>query len=75
MLYIHIHLLPWGVSGVVAFYEINDASGLARVLQQNAVNGADLLALGSPQGVERDFRLAPFAAAKILSIRDAFLVA
>ena len=67
--------LSWGVSGVVAFYESRDAGGLARVLQQNSVNGADLLAFESPEGVQRDLRLPPFAAAKILSIRDAFLAA
>ena len=61
------------VNEVAAFLESRDAGGLAQALQQNAVNGADLLGFGSYQEAAKDLNMTSFAARKLLSLRDAFL--
>ena len=66
-------LRAWSVSEVAAFFEARDASGLATVLQHNAVNGSDLFAWQDSQQVLDDLRVTKFAAQKIVSLRDAFL--
>ena len=66
-------MLTWSVSEVAAFLQSRDAGGLAQALQQNAVNGADLLGFGSYQEAAKDLNMATFAARKLLSLRDAFL--
>ena len=66
-------LAAWAVSEVAGFYEGRDAGGIAHVLQQNAVDGSDLLAFASWKDLESELRMTPFAAKKALRIRDAFL--
>ena len=63
-------LADMSVSEVVAFYESHDAAGLAETLRRNAVNGADLAAFRSHEDVAEALRVPPFAARKILSLRD-----
>ena len=58
------------VDEVAAFFESRDAAGLGRVLQQNAVNGLDLLGFSCWEEIHRDLQVSPFAAKKILRIRD-----
>ena len=62
----------WSVDGVVAFAHARDLAGPAVTLFNNAVNGADLLAVDLETLVQ-DVRLTPFAAKKVLAARDAFL--
>ena len=50
-------MLTWSVSEVAAFLQSRDAGGLAQALQQNAVNGADLLGRGSYQEAAKDLNL------------------
>ena len=64
----------WTVAEVVAFFESHDAAGLGQVLQRNSVTGADLLAFESSQGVATDLQLSPFAARKLLNLRNAHLL-
>jgi len=63
-------LLAMSVDEVAALFEGRDAAGLARVLQQNAVNGSDLLAFSCWEEICRELQVSPFAARKILRIRD-----
>ena len=60
------------VHEVVTLYERMDATGLAAKLHENSVNGADLLRFEADT-LAHDLRVAPFAARKILTIRDGFL--
>ena len=62
-----------GVEEVAAYYEGQGAAGLAQVLQRNAVNGSDLLGFEGSQQVARDLMVSPFAARKLVCIRDEFL--
>ena len=62
----------WTATEVVAFAKARDLAGPAATLFASSVDGADLL--GMTQGVlVRQVRLTPFAAAKVLRVRDAFL--
>jgi len=48
-----------------------DAAGPAAVFRANAVAGRDLLAFGCVSEVVADLRMTPFAARKVLELRDA----
>ena len=63
----------WTVTEVCFFYGQQDAAGLTTVLEQNAVNGADLLSFTSPADLCADLCMTPLAARKALRLRDAFL--
>ena len=63
----------WGVLEVVAFFEREDAQGLAATMQLNAVTGSDLLAFAGPPQLISDLRMPPFASRKVVSLRDAYL--
>ena len=63
-------LVALTVDEVAALFESRDAAGLGRVLQQNAVNGLDLLGFSCWEEIHRDLQVSPFAAKKILRIRD-----
>ena len=63
----------WCVAEVCDFLERADLHGPAQVCRQNGVAGADLLEL-TEAGLQTDLRFTPFAARKIVTVRDAFLV-
>ena len=63
----------WSVGEVTAFCEGHDAVGLVEVLRRSAVTGADLLAFQSAADVARELNMTPFAARKVLSLRDSEL--
>ena len=62
----------WPAAGVVAFAKARDLAGPAHVLFASSVNGADLLNV-SKDVLIKEVRLTPFAAAKVIRARDAFL--
>ena len=66
-------LRAWTMAEVYFFYGQQDAAGLSSVLEQNAVNGADLLSFTSWTGLCQDLRMTWFSAHKLLQLRDAFL--
>ena len=66
-------MLEFTVQEVASFFEGRGASALARVLEQNGVNGADLAMFTCANELVQDLHLTPFAARKILSLRGAFL--
>ena len=63
----------WCAADVCDFLERADLHGPAQVCRQNGVAGADLLEL-TEAGLQTDLRFTPFAARKIVTVRDAFLV-
>ena len=63
----------WTVDELASFYLQQDARGLADALRKNAVNGADLLQFATWQSLQEDLNVVPFAAKKILRLRDGFL--
>ena len=66
-------MVEFTVQEGASFFEARDASALARVLEQNGVNGADLVMFTLANDLVQDLHLTPFAARKVLSLRDAFL--
>ena len=66
-------LAAWSVHEVAVFYEGRDAVGVAKVFQQNAVNGSDLASFATWQALKAELCMTPFAAKKALALRDAFL--
>ena len=63
----------WGVDALVAFFKEKDASGIAKTMLDNSVNGADLLLYREPEGLQADLRMTPFAARKALQVQDLHL--
>ena len=63
----------WDVDALVAFFKEKDASGIAKVMLDNSVNGADLLQYNEPRFLQADLRMTPFAARKALQVRDLYL--
>ena len=63
----------WSVADVNQFFRQRDAAGVAAVFERNAVNGEDFLAFSSADALERDLRLTPFAARKVMRLRVEFL--
>ena len=63
----------WGVDALVAFFKEKDASGIAKVMLDNSVNGADLLQYNESRFLQADLRMTPFAARKVLALRTTFL--
>ena len=47
--------------------------GPADALRASGVAGADLLALNTDVELQKDLKLTPFAARKVLAVRDRFL--
>ena len=66
-------MASWTVSDVQSFFHEHDASGLAGVVLQNAVNGTDLLSFTSWETLQQELCLTPFAAKKMFRLRSAFL--
>ena len=66
-------LRKWTVWEVCFFFSQQDAAGLCTILEQNAVNGADLLSFTSWSDLCSELRMTPFSARKTLRLRDAFL--
>ena len=52
---------------------LKDASGIAKTMLDNNVNGADLLLYREPEDLQADLRMTPFAARKALQVRDLYL--
>ena len=63
----------WTTAEVSEFMAEHDAAGLAPHLAQNAVNGAELASFASWEALSKELRLTPFAAKKVLRLRDSFL--
>ena len=63
----------WSVEDVVSFFRQRDAAGVATTVERNAVNGEDLLGFATAADIARDLQLPPFAARKVIRLRDAFL--
>ena len=63
----------WGVEEVGEFFNSMDACGIASVMQSNFVNGLDLLLFESAEQLVQDLRVTPFAARKVLALRNTFL--
>ena len=63
----------WGVDQLAAFLERHDLRGPADALRASGVAGADLLALNTDVELQKDLKLTPFAARKVLAVRDRFL--
>ena len=63
----------WGVDALVAFFKEKDASGIAKIMLDNSVNGADLLLYSEPESLQADLRMKPFAARNALQVRDLHL--
>ena len=57
----------------MAFFKEKDASGIAKIMLDNSVNGADLLLYREAEGLQADLRMTPFAARKALQVRDLHL--
>ena len=60
----------WTVDEVAIWLSSQDATGLANTIRTNAVNGRGLLAFKDVGALIEGLRLTPFAARKLLSIRD-----
>ena len=63
----------WDVKAVASWMEAGDAHGIAAVFRANGVCGLDLLSFQDERTLAQDLRLTPFAARKVLLLRDAFL--
>ena len=63
----------WGVEEVGKFFNSMNACGIASVMQSNSVNGSDLLLFESAEQLVQDLRVTPFAARKVLALRNTFL--
>ena len=63
----------WTTEEVANFFSQQDASGVATTLQGNSVNGRDLLAFTSWMDLKDGLHMTPFAAKKVMRLRDAFL--
>ena len=63
----------WTTDEVAMFFAQQDADGLGNALRGNSVNGSDLLAFTSWMDLHQELHMTPFAAKKILRLRDAFL--
>ena len=63
----------WSVADVATFFRQGDAAGVATTFERNAVNGEDLLSFATAAEICRDLQLTPFAARKVMQLRDAFL--
>ena len=69
------HILQeWRVDDVTDFLQARDLHGPAAALRANGVNGRDLLNATIAE-LTQDVRLSPFAARKVLSVRDGALAA
>ena len=63
----------WSVADVSQFLRQRDAAGIAAVFERNAVNAEDFLAFPGAEDLERDLRLTPFAARKVVRLRAELL--
>ena len=62
------------MADVSSFLRHHDAGGLVAALERNGVNGEDLVAFANVAEVVRELHLTPFAARKVLRLRDEFLL-
>ena len=60
----------WTAGEVCTWLESSGAAGLAPMIRASAVDGMDLLSFNDPQMLATDLRLTPFAARKLLQLRD-----
>ena len=67
-------MASWSVDELAHFIEEQDAEALAGMLRNQSVNGADFQTFRTHEELAADMRLTPFAAKKLLRLRDAFLV-
>ena len=62
----------WSVAAVIQYLEKEDAAGVAVIMKNNSVNGADLLEMTTATCTEA-LRCTPFAACKLMQLRDKYL--
>ena len=62
----------WKVNTLASYLEQEDAEGLAALVRKNSVNGSDLLELAESSCID-GLRCTPFAARKLMLLRDKFL--
>ena len=60
----------WTPDEVAAWLESCGASGLVPVILCSAVDGMDLLSFDDPELLVKDLRCTPFAARKLLQLRE-----
>ena len=65
-------MAAFSVSETASWLESCDAMGLATIVRSNGVNGKDLLTFDNAKDVEDDLRMTPFAARKLLALRDGY---
>ena len=65
-------MLAWTVAELASFLTAHDLEGPATYLQTQGVNGSDFLSLTCETFV-KELRCTPFAAKKLLRVRDVFL--
>ena len=63
----------WTVAELGEFLRQQDALGLAAMLQSSSVTGADLLGFASWSDLATEFAMIPFAAKRVMRLRDEFL--
>ena len=65
-------MAAWTVDALANYLEGEDAEGLASVVRSNSVNGSDLLTFTEATCVE-SLRCTPFAARKLVGLREKFI--
>ena len=68
----HQRMSSWKVNTLASYLEQEDAEGLATLVRKNSVNGNDLLGLSENSCMD-GLRCTPFAARKLILLRDKFL--
>ena len=66
-------MASWSVGELAHFVEEEDAEALAAMLRNQSVNGADFQSFRTHEELSADLNLTPFAAKKLLRLRDAYL--
>ena len=63
----------WGVDQLADFLSSKDLRGPAEAMRASGVAGVDLLAWRGAAELQADLKLTPFAARKVLAVRDELL--
>ena len=61
------------VRDTASFFRGRDAEGAAKVIEDNAMAGVDLLAFSTAKELTAELRVTPFLAKKVLALRHGFL--
>lgn len=66
-------MAAWSVEELARRVASEDAEALSQTLRANGVNGSDFLAFEDAAEAARDLKLSPFAAKKLIRLRETFL--